>query len=198
MGDFRMFVIQSGLECSYPDSLFNLSARCFITYLDSFIMSSKMKDFNPQLPREIGEVLFQMAQNEGLAISDNFVKIFKQISVLGHSFIIRDSPISDQGLELLLENGVKHLEIINCPLLTANTLSNINKYCDNLISLSIDSCGQILPVQLPLVPTKEEREDSCFAHFHSSKKDSADEDINDNHSYIEQGFILNTPKLRRL
>ena len=79
-----------------------------------------------------------------------------------------------------------------------NTLSNINKYCDNLISLSIDSCGQILPVHLPLVPTKEEREDSCFAHFHSSKKDSADEDKNDNHSYIEQGFILNTPKLKRL
>ena len=82
--------------------------------------------------------------------------------------------------------------------LQANTLSNINKYCDNLISLSIDSCGQILPVHLPLVPTKEEREDSCFAHFHSSKKDSADEDKNDNHSYIEQGFILNTPKLKRL
>ena len=91
ISDFRMFVIQSGLECNSTDSLFNLSARCFITYLDSFIISNKRQDFSPQLPREIGEVLFQMAQNEGLAISDNFVKKFKQIAVVRICVILRST-----------------------------------------------------------------------------------------------------------
>ena len=67
-------------ECNSPDSLLDLSARYCITHLDTFITFSKEEEDTLHLPTEIGEKLFQMAQEEGLDLDDKFAHIFRHLT----------------------------------------------------------------------------------------------------------------------
>ena len=67
-------------ECNSPDSLLDLSARYCINHLDTLIHSTKEEEDSLHLPMEIGEKLFQMAQEEGLDIDDKFAEIFRHLT----------------------------------------------------------------------------------------------------------------------
>ena len=77
---FRMSGVKTIWECNSPDSLLDQSARYCITHLDTLILSSKEDEDSLHLPMEIGEKLFQMAQEEGLDIDDKFAEIFRHLT----------------------------------------------------------------------------------------------------------------------
>ena len=124
-------------ECNSPDSLLDLSARYCITHLDTLIMSSKEEEDSLHLPMEIGEKLFQMAQEEGLDIDDKFAEIFRHLTRVRNrcendssSFTLsylqiwraclRESSITDRGIKYLLRHRLKDLDIHNCAALTVS------------------------------------------------------------------------------
>jgi len=169
-------------ECNSPDSLLDLSARYCITHLDTLIMSSKEEEDSLHLPMEIGEKLFQMAQEEGLDIDDKFAEIFRHLTRIWRA-CLRESYITDRGIKYLLRHRLKDLDIHNCAALTGRTLTNLNKYSSSLSSLCIGNCVQILPDYL--------QPEGTFS-------DSDSEDGRDGNIYEKQGFIIKAPKLRRL
>ena len=79
---FRMSGVKTIWECNSPDSLLDLAARYCITHLDTFRTSSKAETDRDSLhlPTEIGEKLFQMAQEEGLDLDDKFTHIFRHLT----------------------------------------------------------------------------------------------------------------------
>eukprot|EP00092_Neocalanus_flemingeri_P107396 GFUD01137841.1.p1 GENE.GFUD01137841.1~~GFUD01137841.1.p1 ORF type:complete len:763 (+),score=248.66 GFUD01137841.1:337-2625(+) len=169
-------------ECNSPDSLLDLSARFCITHLDTFLTSSKAEVDTLHLPTEIGEKLFQMAQEEGVDLDDKFIHIFRHLTRICRASL-RESSITDRGIKYLLRHGLRELDIHNCAGLTVQTLHNINRYSDNLQNLCVGNSVQILPDYL--------QPEGTFS-------DSESEDGRDGNIYEKQGFIIKAPKLKRL
>ena len=67
-------------ECNSPDSLLDLSARYCITHLDTLITLDKEEEGSFHLPMEIGEKLFQMAQEEGVDMDDKLAETFRNLT----------------------------------------------------------------------------------------------------------------------
>jgi len=178
----RMSGVKTIWECNSPDSLLDLSARYCINHLDTLIFSTKEEEDSLHLPMEIGEKLFQMAQEEGLDIDDKFAEIFRHLTRLLRA-CLRESSITDRGIKYLLRHRLKELDIHNCAALTGKTLTNLNKYSTNLTSLCVGNCVQILPDYLQSEGT-----------FSDSDSDSG----RDGNIYQKQGYIIKAPKLRRL
>ena len=72
----RMSVVRTIWECNFPDSLLDQAARYCITHLDTFNTSTKEGEDSLHLPTEIGEKLFQIAQEEGVDLDDKFTHSF--------------------------------------------------------------------------------------------------------------------------
>ena len=77
---FRMDGVKTIWECNSPDSLLDISARYCVTHLDTLITPSTDEEDTPYLPMEIGEKLFQMAQEEGVDMDDKFADIFRHLT----------------------------------------------------------------------------------------------------------------------
>jgi len=169
-------------ESNSPTSLLDVAARHCVLNLESF--TSWLENVGPDvhLPTEIAEKLFQLAQEEGMDLNDNFTKIFRDMTRI-QRVSLRDSSITDRGLKYILRHKLRELDIHNCPALTVNTLHSINKYSDSLTSLLIGNSVQILPDYL--------QPEGTFS-------DSEDEDGRDGNMYERQGYILKSPQLRRL
>lgn len=178
----RMSEVKTIWECNSPDSLLDLSARYCITHLDTLITSDKEEEGSLHLPMEIGEKLFQMAQEEGVDMDDKLAETFRNLTRICRASL-RESSITDRGIKYLLRHRLKELDIHNCAALTVRTLTNINKYSSSLVSLCIGNSVQILPDYL--------QPEGTFS-------DSEEEDGRDGNIYERQGFIINAPKLRRL
>eukprot|EP00092_Neocalanus_flemingeri_P043109 GFUD01047412.1.p1 GENE.GFUD01047412.1~~GFUD01047412.1.p1 ORF type:complete len:807 (+),score=257.80 GFUD01047412.1:121-2541(+) len=178
----RMSGTKTIWECNSPDSLLDLSARFCITHLDTFLTSSKAEVDTLHLPTEIGEKLFQMAQEEGVDLDDKFIHIFRHLTRICRASL-RESSITDRGIKYLLRHGLRELDIHNCAGLTVQTLHNINRYSDNLQNLCVGNSVQILPDYL--------QPEGTFS-------DSESEDGRDGNIYEKQGFIIKAPKLKRL
>ena len=82
-------------ECNSPDSLLDLSARYCITHLDTLITPDKEEEGILHLPMEIGEKLFQMAQEEGVDMDDKLAETFRNLTRVKRS--------TEQGYNLLLD-----------------------------------------------------------------------------------------------
>ena len=67
-------------ECNSPDSLLDITARYCVTHLDTLITSSIDEEDTLHLPMEIGEKLFDMAQDEGVDMDDKFANIFRHLT----------------------------------------------------------------------------------------------------------------------
>ena len=124
-------------ECNSPDSLLDLSARYCITHLDTLITPDKEEEGSFHLPMEIGEKLFQMAQEEGVDMDDKLAETFRNLTRVksstqtGVEFIdgltfqicrasLRESSITDRGIKYLLRHRLKELDIHNCAALTVS------------------------------------------------------------------------------
>ena len=75
---FRMDGVKTIWECNSPESLLDISARYCITHLETLITPSTDEEDTLHLPMEIGEKLFQMAQEEGVDMDDKFANICHQ------------------------------------------------------------------------------------------------------------------------
>jgi len=178
----RLSMMKTIWEVNSPDSLLDLAARFCISHLDTFMVYSKRGTEELHLPTEIGEKLFQVAQEEGLDLDDKFTHIFRNLTRICR-VSVRESSISDRGIKHLLRHRLRELDIHNCAGLTGKTLSNINSYSDNLLSLCVGNSVQILPDYL--------QPQGTFS-------DSECEDGRDGNIYEKQGFIIKAPKLKKL
>lgn len=66
--------------------------------------------------------------------------------------VSQNSFITDDSLRVLLSHRLREISLKNCPNLTVNSLTNLNKYSENLQSLELGPGVDILPdyMQLPV------------------------------------------------
>jgi len=164
-------------ESNCPETLLCLAARTCLNNLDALVRSGN-EDDGWQLPAEMGEKLFQVAHEEGLDLDDTFARLFGNFAKI-NKVSVRDSSITDKGIKTLLKHQLRELDIHNCPGLTAHTLSYINRFNGQLLSLCIGDSVQILPDSL--------QAEGTFSHPEF-----------DGNVYQKQGFIIKAPKLRKL
>lgn len=139
------------------------------------------------LPMEICEKLISLWQEmDPQGLDDKFINIFKDVILTRLKRVtLRNSSISDDGLNHLLSHHLLELDVSNCSKLTKRTLKNINRegVGECLTSLVIGKTRNILP-------------DTVFSNPLPDSSDSSDSSPV---SEIEQrGYILRTPNLRRL
>ncbi|XP_046664113.1 protein zer-1 homolog [Homalodisca vitripennis] len=123
------------------------------------------------LPRELCEKFFQFYfQNVGV-VDDKFVNIFSNPNATNLKCVrLRNSKISDEGLEMLLKHKLIELDLEKCRYITDKSLSVLNQYGQNLMYLTIGVGAKLLP----------------------------DESVNSASDDLICGPILKTPKLKRL
>ncbi|KAK7074095.1 Protein zer-1 [Halocaridina rubra] len=177
-------------EDSSPEMLLDLCGKFIIHKPETFCVlhpETGVWCLRPglALPTEICEKLISLWQEkdpEGL--DDKFINIFRDVICTRLKRVtLRNSSVSDDGLNLLLSHHLVELDVSNCNRLTKRTLDNINRYGDSLTALVIGKTKNILP-------------DSVFKE---SLLDSSDSSDSSPLSEIEQrGYILQTPSLRRL
>ncbi|VVC39427.1 Hypothetical protein CINCED_3A020042 [Cinara cedri] len=98
------------------------------------------------LPSEICEPFIEAYQNNGGEIFDCFAHLFEDVTKTNlRSVNIRNSSITDDGLEYLLRHDLEELILTNCQNLSHKTYINIFKHAVNLRSLTIGPNVQITP-----------------------------------------------------
>lgn len=132
-----------------PESLFCLCLKYVARNLDT-ICSEKPEGYTLHeglaLPSEICEPFIETYQNNGGEIFDCFTHLFEDVTKTNlRSINIRNSSISDDGLEKLLRHNLYEITLTNCLNLTQITYINIFKYAVNLRSLTIGPNIQIIP-----------------------------------------------------
>lgn len=132
-----------------PDSLFCLALKYVARNLDTLCTETPegytLHD-GVALPSEICEPFIETYQNNGGEIFDCFAHLFEDVTKTNlRSIHIRNSSISDDGLECLLRHNLYDIILTNCQNLTHRTYRNIFKYAKNLRSLTIGPNVQITP-----------------------------------------------------
>lgn len=132
-----------------PESLFCLCLKYVSRNLDT-LCSEKPEGYTLHeglaLPSEICEPFIEAYQNYGGAIFDCFAHLFEDVTKTNlRSVHIRNSSITDDGLEYLLRHDLYELTLTNCQNLTHKTYINIFKHAVNLRSLTIGPNVQITP-----------------------------------------------------
>ncbi|XP_042228378.1 protein zer-1 homolog isoform X2 [Homarus americanus] len=177
-------------EDSAPEPLLDICGKFVITHPETFCVQhheTGVWRLRPgvALPTEICEKLISLWQDrDPELLDDKFINIFKDLTNTRLKRItLRNSGVSDDGLNLLLSHHLVELDISNCSKLTERTLENINRVGDSLTALVIGKTKDILP-------------DSVFSPSQPESSDSSDSSPV---SEIKQrGFILRTPKLKKL
>ncbi|XP_063235168.1 protein zer-1 homolog isoform X2 [Bacillus rossius redtenbacheri] len=164
-----------------PESLLDLCFKYIIQHLnivcsvDPFTKDYHLID-GLALPRELCEKLIEVYQKSGKEVTDGFANIFQNPHTTRLKRVrLRNSPITDDGLKVLLRHGLVELDLSNCCNITGASLTHINEHGDSLVSLVFGSSVNILPETVVL----EELRDSFSA-------------------YHKRGHVLRTPNLQRL
>lgn len=132
-----------------PESLFRLCLRYVARNLDTLCTETAdgyaLHD-GLALPSEICEPFIETYQNNGGEIFDCFAHLFEDVTKTNlRSVHIRNSSITDDGLEHLLRHDLYEITLTNCQNLTHKTYINIFKHAVNLRSLTIGPNVQITP-----------------------------------------------------
>lgn len=174
-------------EDSSPESLLDLCGKYVISHPETFCVlhpESGLWCLRPglALPMEICEKLITLWQDgDPKGLDDKFINIFKDLACTRLKRItLRNSSVSDHGLNLLLSHHLVEVDISNCNKLTERTLENINKVGETLTALVIGKTKTVLPDSVSLPESSDSSDSSPL-------------------SEIEQrGYILKTPNLRKL
>lgn len=131
-----------------PESLFSLCLKFVARNLET-ICSESPEGYTLYeglaLPSEICEPFIETYQNNG-EFFDGFAHLFEDVTKTNLiSVHIRNSSITDDGLEYVLRHNLYELTLTNCLSLTHRTYANIFKYAANLRSLTIGPNVQITP-----------------------------------------------------
>lgn len=148
-GNQRILIKYKHKEERSPDSLFSLCLKFVARNLDT-VCSDSSAGYRLHeglaLPSEICEPFIETYQNNGGEIFDCFAHLFEDVTKTNlRSVHIRNSSITDNGLEYLLRHDLYELTLKNCQNLTHKTYINIFKHAVNLRSLSIGPNVQITP-----------------------------------------------------
>jgi len=132
-----------------PESLFCLCLKYVARNLDT-LCSETSEGYTLHeglaLPSEICEPFIETYQNNGGEIFDCFAHLFEDVTKTNlRSVHIRNSSITDDGLEYLLRHDLYEITLTNCQNLTHKTYINIFKHAINLRSLTIGPNVQITP-----------------------------------------------------
>lgn len=132
-----------------PESLFCLCLKYVARNLDT-LCSETSEGYTLHdglaLPSEICEPFIETYQNNGGEIFDCFAHLFEDVTKTNlRSVHIRNSSITDDGLEYLLRHNLYEITLTNCQNLTHKTYINIFKHTVNLRSLTIGPNVQITP-----------------------------------------------------
>lgn len=133
-----------------PDTLFRLCLKYVASNLDTLCVETStgytLHD-GLVLPKEIGEPFIETYQNNGGEIFDCFAHLFEDVTKTNlRSVRVRNSGITDDGLEYLLRHDLHELELTNCQNLTHKTYLNIIERSANLRSLTIGPNVKIGPL----------------------------------------------------
>nr|XP_045589985.1 protein zer-1 homolog [Procambarus clarkii] len=177
-------------EDSCPEPLLDTCGKFVITHPETFCVLHQETGLwylrpGVALPTEICEKLISLWQDrDPELLDDKFINIFRDLTNTRLKRItLRNSGVSDDGLNLLLSHNLVELDISNCSKLTERTLENINRIGDSLTALVIGKTKEILP-------------DSVFSISQPESSDSSDSSPV---SEIKQrGYILRTPNLKKL
>ncbi|XP_050432826.1 protein zer-1 homolog [Adelges cooleyi] len=136
-------------EKRVPESLFCLCLKYVASHLD-LLCKETLEGYTLHeglaLPSEICEPFIETYQNNGNEIYDCFAHLFEDVTKTNlRSVHIRNSSITDDGLEYLLRHDLYELTLTNCHYLTHKTYKNIFKHANNLRSLTIGPNVQITP-----------------------------------------------------
>ena len=171
-----------------PPSLFKLSIEHCLRHLDVITDSlpdgaRKLKE-GLFLPLEISEAFLKVTLEENIKIDDYFTNIFLDCQSSRISqIILRDSPVSDEGLLNFVIHNLKKIYIDTCQNLTTKSLESINDHSDNLISLHLENSDKIFPDYLSDISGDEDEDDL----------NSIQESI-----YEKRRYILKAPRLKQL
>lgn len=107
----------------------------------------KLKD-NVTLPKEICEHLLRMyAELTDKVLDDEFINIFHDtLNTRLERVCIRNSMISDKGLNTLFRHKITDLDIEGCHQLTHLSLQVINSKAEHLIKLNFGSLSNIFAI----------------------------------------------------
>lgn len=139
-------------EEQVPDTLLRLCLKYVARNLDTLCVETPdgytLHD-GLALPKEIGEPLIETYQNNGGEIFDCFAHLFEDVTKTNlRSVHVRNSGITDDGLDFLLRHELQDLELINCQNLTHRTYLNIFQRSANLRSLTIGPNVKLAPMHL--------------------------------------------------
>lgn len=168
-------------SCS-PDSLLDLCFRYVsnnlqtICTIDQFTHDYKLKD-GITFPSELCDTFITRYQEAGYELNDQFMNIFKNITSTRLKRVrLRNSSISDKSFQGVIQHKLQKLEMFNCNNITEASLSHLNDFGENLTSLTMGPSVSLLPRNLI----------NDFGSLSYGSK------------YILRGYILKTPKLKRL
>ena len=167
-------------EENSPEPLIDLCARQVVCHPYTFCVyfeptGWKLKS-DVALPSEICEKLISIWQDlDPSRLDDNFIEIFEDLSVTRLKRAnLKGSNVSDWSIEVLLKHELVELDITSCDKLNKQTVEYINQRGAKLLSLILGQSQNIFPV----LESSSMKDGSC--------------------PIVKQGYILNTPNLRRL
>lgn len=177
-------------EDNSPEPLLDICGKYVIGHPETFCIMHQHSGLwflrpGTALPTELCEKLISLWQDKDPeALDDRFINIFRDLTNTRLKRVnLRNSSVSDDGLSVLLTHNLIELDISNCSKLSERTLDNINKYCDNLMTLVIGKTKDILPSSVLSWSQAELSNDSENSPIKEGK---------------QRDYILRTPNLRKL
>jgi len=174
-----------------PEPLYKITARVCMSNVKNFTEELtpellRLRD-DVYLPTEVCQAILSTCNEENINIGDNIASIFADNqSTRLKELVLRNSSLTDKGLEFFLGHNLKKIHVHGCERITSNVLEFLNEHSDNLLSLSTDS-KMISPGSL-LAPL-------------STSEFSDDETSDDDDEwgvYEKRRYILKAPCLKSL
>lgn len=159
-----------------PESLLDLCFNYIVNHLETicdkgpFSNDYKLKD-GIVFPVEICEKLLTVRQKGVTLLDNNYINIFRdRLTTRLKRVKLRNTNLNDTGLKILLKHKLIELDISHCPVITTDSIHNINANCQNLQTLTIGDGMNIFPTTT----------------YNTKLKD-----------YSERGYIILAPKLKK-
>lgn len=140
-------------EDNVPERLLDICFTYIVRHLHTICYvnpSTNCYELYPGLsiPRELCEKFVQFYHEKVGTLDDKFVKIFNDSSVTSLKKVrLRNSSISDDGLEALLKHKLVELDLEKCKNITEKSLTVLNQHGENLLDLTIGNGVKLLPVR---------------------------------------------------
>uniref|UniRef100_T1IJT0 Protein zer-1 homolog n=1 Tax=Strigamia maritima TaxID=126957 RepID=T1IJT0_STRMM len=171
-----------------PDSLVDISTRFCVQNLETFCNfepTTKRYYLRITLPNEICERMLTSQKQDSRTIDDDFLRIFKDPRTTRLRRVnLSKSTVTDEGLDVVLRHNLIELDISDCDKITEESLTLINEFGSDLLSLNVGTSVHIFPDNATSNAIVLLAQMQAEPHLSSTNNTS--------------GCILKTPNLRKL